>query len=387
CIGEGARFIPNQAATVVELRDDMRVGSLNCWPSVDFDLGRVNDFLSSLLPASFYYKTFMWPGAAWMWYEAFIRRAAGLGRTPDVPDADRYDKRNASVDVLVIGGGSAGIAAALAAGRAGARVVLCDRDAALGGQLVWRGSHVRGEAADIWIAAATAGLRTLPNVTILTRTTAVGYYDHSLITLVERITDHLVAPPAGRPRERLWKVRARQVVVAAGTFERLLVFPGNDLPGVMLASAAQRYLGQFAVRPGARAVMFTNNDSAYAAARALHDGGTDVAAIIDVRPESVASAAARAQGMAVQNQAVVTECRGRQCVTGVRIGRLRKGRLQDAAAITIDCDSLLVSGGWDPAVHLYSQSGSLLGFDPVQCCFLPAEPAQAHPVRADHRQQ
>ena len=263
-----------------------------------------------MLPAGFYYKTFMWPGSAWMNYEAFIRRAAGLGRVPEAPDPDRYDKCNAAADVLVIGGGSAGVAAALAAGGAGARVVLCERDATLGGQLDWRGVGTDDAATHAQLTQAIADLRGLPNVRILMRTTAVGYYDHNLVTLVERVTDHLAAPSTALPRERLWKLRARQVVVAAGAFERLLVFPGNDLPGVMLASAAHRYLGQFAVRPGRRTVVFANNDSAYATARALHDHGTEVAAIVDVRPESAASAAARAQGLAVENDAVLT-ARGR----------------------------------------------------------------------------
>ena len=261
-IGEDARVIPNQPATLVALCDGMRVGSLNCWPNVNFDVGRVNDFLSALLPAGFYYKTFMWPGSAWMAYEAFIRRAAGIGRTPEAPDPDRYEKRNASVDVLVIGGGSTGIAAALAAGRAGARVMVCERDAKLGGQLGWRGGHVCGNAADTWLAAATAALRGMPNVQILMRTTAVGYYDHNLVTLVERMTDHLSrrGPRATRaPVEAACATRHRRK-----RRDRAPVrLPGNDLPGVMLASAAQRYLGQFARAAGTRAVVFTNNDSAH----------------------------------------------------------------------------------------------------------------------------
>lgn len=376
-VGADARVIPNQPATVVELRDGMQVASLNCWPSLRFDLGRVNDFVSALLPAGFYYKTFMWPASAWLRYEAIIRRAAGLARTPVVADADRYDKRNAFADVLVIGGGCAGLAAALAAGRTGARVLLCERDASTGGQLAWRGGAAGGTDAESWLASARAAVAALPNVTILTRTTAVGYYDHNLVTLVERVTDHLATPDSRLPRERMWKLRARQVVVATGAFERLLVFPGNDVPGVMLASAAQRYVGQFAVRPGKQVLLFTNNDSAYAVAATLRAAGTAIAAIVDVRPESAASDAARAQGLRVETQAAVTATRGRRHVEGVKIGRLR----DDGAALRplspIACDSVLVAGGWDPALHLYSQSGSRLAFDPVQQCFFPGAPAQA----------
>jgi len=378
-IGDGARVIPNMPATIVELRDGMQVHSLNCWPSVDFDLSRINDFISALLPVGFYYKTFMWP--AWMTYETLIRRAAGIGRAPDAPDPDRYEKRFASCDVLVIGGGCAGLSAALAAGRTGTRVVLCEGDAALGGQFGWCGSVMRGDAgsgdaAYVWIADITAALRSLPNVQLLTRTTVVGYYDHNLVTLRERVSDHLAGPTARQPRERLWKLRARRVIVAAGAFERLLVFPGNDLPGVMLASAAQRYIGQFAVRPGKRTVVFTNNDSAYAAARTLNENGTEVT-IIDARPDSDTAAAARVQGIRVKADSVITAVGGKQHVTDVRVGRMRDGRMLDADSEAIDCDTVLVSGGWDPAVHLYSQSGGRLVFDSLQHCFVPGEATQA----------
>src|SRR5688572_15396090 len=188
-VGADGRALPNVPATMVELYDGLQAASINCWPSVEFDLGAVNNLVSALLPAGFYYKTFMWPGGAWMWYERFIRRAAGLGRTPDAPDPDRYDKRNEHCDVLVIGGGPAGLSAALAAGSAGARVVLADERAAVGGQLAFLGGAIGGVRSEAWLHETQARLASIPAVRVLTRTTAVGYYDHNLVTLLERVTD------------------------------------------------------------------------------------------------------------------------------------------------------------------------------------------------------
>jgi sarcosine oxidase subunit alpha len=379
-VGAGARVIPNRPATTLELYEGLAAASINCWPGVGFDIGGINNRVASLLPAGFYYKTFMWPAAAWMWYEKWIRRAAGLGRTPGAPDPDRYDKRNAFCDVLVIGGGPAGLSAALAAGRAGARVILCESAPAPGGQLAWNGDAAGGGPGTQWLAATQAALAALPDVDVLTRTTAIGYYDHNLVTLLERVTDHLAEPPGHLPRERLWKVRAKQVVVAAGSFERLLAFEGNDLPGVMLAASAQRYVEQYAVRPGTRAVVLTNNDSAYAAARALAGAGVDIAAIIDLQPESAAGDAARADGLRVEAAAGIVQAHGSRSVAGVTYAPVTADGRVAGAAQRIACDTVLVAGGWDPAVHLYSQSGSKLRFDAPRQCFVPA--AAAQPVLA-----
>lgn len=392
-VGDGERTVPNQAATLLELYEGIEGRSLNCWPSVRWDVGRINDFLSALLPAGFYYKTFMWPSAGWMIYERVIRRAAGLAHTPACSDSARYTKHNVTVDVLVVGAGCAGLAAALAAARSGASVIVCERDPVVGGQLRWRDAQVAAnDARDIagvdahggpgveWIDQALSSLRALPNVQLMTRTTAVGYYDHNLVTLVERVTDHLPDPPAHLPRERLWKVRARRVVLATGSFERLLVFPGNDLPGVMLASAAQRYVGQFAVAPGRRAVLFTNNDSAYDVVRALRAAQVEVVAVVDVRPEGSAAAVARAGGLRVDAGSVIAAVTGGSRVSGVRIVAGASAGGADGKETALACDCVLVAGGWDPAVHLYSQSGGRLAFDREQQCFVPGPPAQ--PVTA-----
>jgi len=377
-VGTGARVIPNAVATTVELYEGLRAESINCWPSVEFDLGALGNVLSALLPAGFYYKTFMWPNRAWMAYEYFIRRAAGLGRAPYAPDPDRYEKRFEHCDVLVIGGGPAGIAAAGAASESGARVILADENPAPGGQLLYSEERVEGLAAREWCENGIRELRARDEVRVLTRATATGYYDHNLVCLLERVTDHLGEPPARLPRQRLWKVRARQVIVATGAIERMIAFADNDTPGVMLAGAARRYLGQYAVRPGSRAVVFTNNDSGYDCAAALAASGVRVAAVVDPRPTGAAAARAAGRGIRVLDGCAVIAARG-----GTRVASVLAAPVSaDGARIIgtteeLACDVVAVSGGWDPAVHLYSQSGGRLAFDGVQQCFVPGPAVQA----------
>lgn len=374
-VGEGARVEPAVPATTVELFDGLVAASVNCWPDVGFDCGAVNDFLSAFLPAGFYNKTFMWPRRGWMAYEKLIRQAAGIGSAPGEPDPDRYDKRFEHCDVLVVGAGPAGLAAALAAGRTGARVIVCDERPAPGGQLLFRGEPVAGGEARAWVAAAAAELAGLPHVRVLARTTATGYYDHDLVTLIERVTDHLAHPPAHAPRQRLWKVFAKEVVVATGAIERPLVFADNDRPGVMLAGAAQRYVGQYGVKPGTRAVVFSNNDSGYEAAAALAGAGIEIAALVDPRAQP-ARAGSFAQAALLQGHAVIAT-RGRRRVSGVTIAPLdATTRGLAGPARQIACDLVCVSGGWDPTVHLVSQSGGKLRFDEAQQCFVPGEPVQ-----------
>ena len=245
-----ARYTPNLRATQVELYEGLEAESQNRWPSLGFDLGRLNDWLSPLFPAGFYYKTFKWPRTGWARiYEPMIRAAAGLGRAPKLPDPDRYENRYAHCDVLVAGSGPAGLAAAMAAADSGARVVLCDEQSELGGSLLGEaGARIDGQPAEEWLTRSLATLARLPRVRLLRRTTAFGYFPHNAIGLNERLTDHLADPPAGRARERLWQLRAREVVLATGAIERPLVFPGNDRPGIMLAGAAQTYLRRYGVR-------------------------------------------------------------------------------------------------------------------------------------------
>ena len=259
----------------------LTAASVNCWPSVRLDAGALIDAAHRLVPAGFYYKTFMWPRASWHFYERLIRRMAGMGRAPEGADPDRYERTNAHCEVLVVGAGPAGLAAAAAAGRSGARVILADERPLPGGTLQDIAKDGDGTGAG-WVRDTVAELQSMANVRMVMRTTVTGYFDHNFLIAVERVTDHLgPGAPAHLPRQRLWRIRAGRVVLATGALERPLVFANNDRPGVMLAGAARAYVNRFAVLPGRRAVVVTDNDSAYEAALELHAHGMAVAAIVD----------------------------------------------------------------------------------------------------------
>ncbi|HET8728029.1 MAG TPA: sarcosine oxidase subunit alpha family protein [Alphaproteobacteria bacterium] len=371
---DGARREPNTRATTVELYDGLTASSQNRWPSAGFDLMAVNGLLSPLFPAGFYYKTFMWPAKAWMFYERFIRRAAGMGSAAKLPDPDRYDRRHAHTDLLVVGVGPAGIAAALTAARSGLRVMVAEDRPLFGGALRFERREA-DQAVLRWLDDAVAELSAAPNVTMLPRTTAFGYYDHNAVGLVERIADHLPEPPPGQPRQRLWLVRAARVVLATGAIERPLVFAGNDRPGVMLASAARGYVNAYGVAPGRRAVVFANNDDAWQTAFDLSDAGVEVAAIVDSRATagSAVLGQARQRGIKVRPEQIVAGVRGRGAVAGVLVAPLSA---PDRTA-AIDCDLVCASGGWSPVVHLHSQSGGKVVWDETLAAFVPDPAKQA----------
>ena len=379
-LGIGAAGEPNLRATQVEIHDGLTATSQNCWPSVRFDAGAVNGLLSALIPAGFYYKTFMWPGRWWMKYEYFIRQAAGLGRAPTGPDPDIYDKSWAHCDVLVIGAGPSGLAAAHAAGRTGARVLVVDERPEPGGHLPGTRQAIDDAPAQEWVSAMVADLLDTEEVRILSRATALGYYDGNYVTVLERCTDHMPhRERRGRVRQRLWKVRARQVVLATGAHERPLVFRNNDRPGVMLASAAQSYVNRYAVRPGSNAVVFTNNDTAYDPAIDLADAGVRVT-VVDVRTEvsDTRRSQLRRRGIELLTGHAVTDVRGRNSVTGVRVAALTAaGSAYAGGNRKIPCDLVCMSGGWNPAIHLFSQSGGRLAFDETKGAFVPGEARQA----------
>ncbi len=377
-LGHGEHTEPNVRATQIELHEGLAARSQNRWPSVQFDFWALNNLLAPLFPAGFYYKTFMWPPSWWRpLYERVIRHAAGMGEAPREPDPDRYEHRHAHCDVLIAGGGPAGLAAALAAGRSGARVILAEQDFAFGGMLL---AESADHPAQAWLTLTLAELAEMPEVRLLPRTTAFGYYDHNYLGLLERVTDHLGADaPAGLPRQRLWKVRARQVVLATGAIERPLVFAENDRPGVMLASAVRAYLNRFAVLPGRRAVLFTNNDDAYHAALDLHAAGAGVA-VVDLRPSLSGELPRKAEaaGIRVIAEHAIVGTRGHHRINAVRLRRLSgDGQQVEGPVETLACDLLAVSGGWNPAIHLQSQSRARPRFDAGRGMYLPGPPVQA----------
>lgn len=373
----GARKEPNTRATTIELFDGLVANSQNRWPSLSFDVMSINNLFSPLLSAGFYYKTFMWPASFWTnVYEHVIRRAAGLGSASTEADPDHYDQWHQHCDVLVVGSGAAGLCAALAAATCGARVIIADEHPLLGGSLNAERFIVDGKPGSEWAAATAAKLAAMDNVQVMTRTTIFGYYDHNTLAAVEKVCDHLPVPPKGRPRQRMWTLYAKRVVIAAGATERPLVFGNNDKPGIMLASAARAYANQYAVKPGTRAVIATNNNDAYRSAIDLHDLGVSIAAVVDSR----ANAAAPLLGE--------LEKRSIRLITGMTVGSAEGGqRVKYAWLVStlgetieperIDCDLIAVSGGWNPNVHLHSQSGSRPRYQASISSFVPGESRQA----------
>ncbi|MCJ8150493.1 sarcosine oxidase subunit alpha [Shinella sedimenti] len=372
---DAARRQPNVRAPVQEVFDGMKVESQNRWPSLAFDIGGVNNLLSPFFAAGFYYKTFMWPKAAWeRVYEPFIRKAAGLGVSPTEDDPDHYANRYAHCDVLVAGAGVAGLSAALAAAQSGARVILVDEQPEVGGALHYDTSvKIDGQNGYDWAQATVEKLKAMENVTVLTRTTAFGYYNHNFVGLVERVTDHLPKPDKTLPRERLWQVRAKRVILATGSIERHMVFANNDRPGIMLASAARTYLNHFGVAVGRKVGVYTASDSAYEAAFDLKRAGVTISAIVDNRekPGEAVLTEARRLGIEVLTGHSVIDTKGKLRVSAMSVARNGGG-----SARSIAIDALLMSAGWTPSVHLFSQSRGKVAYDAASGRFLPGTYAQ-----------
>ncbi|WP_449041886.1 sarcosine oxidase subunit alpha [Paracoccus sp. (in: a-proteobacteria)] len=366
------RFEPNTRATVQEIWNGLETISQNKFPSLKWDVGAVNDAAYMMFSAGFYYKTFMWPKSFWnKVYEPFIRAAAGLGVAPTEEDPDQYASRYLHCDLLIVGAGPAGLAAARAALAEGLKIVIVDENAEPGGTLLSEPqARIDGRPAWDWLAAEVAALKGL-GVRIMTRTTAIGYYHQNMLGLCERVTDHLETLPADTPRERMWRVRARQVVLAQGALEKPLVFHGNDRPGVMLAGAAQTYLNRYGVKVGNAPVVVTSHDSAWYAAFDLQDAGARVQAIVDTRPQVREDLVneARALGIPVKLSHTVTATSGRLRVSGVRVNPVSGATV--GAGQQMGCDALLMSGGWTPSLHLFSHTQGKLAWDDDLLTFLP----------------
>ncbi|KMW57470.1 Sarcosine oxidase alpha subunit [Candidatus Rhodobacter oscarellae] len=378
-IGKEGRFEPNQRATVQELFDGLEAASQNHWPSLDHDVGVVNNYMSRFLTAGFYYKTFIHPRAAWKHvFEPIIRKAAGLGAAPQDRDEDTYEHYHTHVDVLVVGGGIAGLAAARQAGAAGAQVLLVEQGAEWGGRAQVDGAEIDGMSAEDWIKKTLQELEAMENVRLRIRCMGSGVYDHGYCLAYERLTDHLTEKDG--PRHRLWKIRARQVVTATGAIERPLSFACNDVPGVMLAGAVRDYVVNYGVSPGDRTVVVTNNDDAYRTVIALKNAGLEVPCVIDARqtPASPLIDQVRDMGVRIEFGRGIGKVKGGKRVEGITIG-IQGG--EGAVLEEIKCDAVAMSGGWSPVVHLWSHCGGKLVWDDAQAHFRP-DPDRA-PTGAD----
>lgn len=373
-VGSGERCDPNVRATTQELYDGLIAQGQNAWPNVRFDLGAVNSLLARFFAAGFYYKTFMgippleWGRGTgiWMFYEKIIRKAAGMGKASREPDPDHYEHAHAFCDVLVVGSGPAGIAAAQTASAAGLNVLLVEQDFEPGGDYLNQTSEESAEELATRLAELNnAGVR------IMTRTTVFGLYDHGVAGLLERVTDHLAEPSPYLPRQRFWTVRAKYTIVATGALERHIAFGNNDKPGVMTAAAAHTYLNRYAVLAGENIVITTNNDSVYPVAQELAQAGAAVrlldaraavsADLLDINQQS---------GVKVELNTTVLQAHGESSVDWLETAQPESGHWKLKSAL--QCDLLLVSGGWSPVVHLLSHRGIKPLWNAEQACFLPA---------------
>ncbi|NOD88409.1 MULTISPECIES: sarcosine oxidase subunit alpha family protein [unclassified Ruegeria] len=358
----GNRQEPNTRATTIELFDGLEAKSQNRWPSLAFDAMSINDRLSPFLTAGFYYKTFMWPKAFWeKLYEPMIRKAAGLGSLSQEDDPDIYDKGYLHCDVLVIGAGPSGLIAALTAARSGARVILADEDSQMGGRLLADSDRFEGVSNADWVAQTLGELASMDNVRLLTRTTVFGVYDHGIFGALERVSDHLAVPEAGKPRQILWRVYAKRSVLCAGATERPIAFANNDRPGIMLAGAMREYANRWAVTPGQRVAIFTNNDEGHFAAQDLIRAGVKVVAVIDPRHD-----VQRIAECELLAGAQVTDAQGRLGLKMITV------KLSDGQTRPIEVSGLGVSGGWNPNVQLTCHQRGRPQWSDTLAAFVPS---------------
>ena len=373
-----SRTEPNVRATEVEIYEGLKASSQNCWPSVNFDIGGINNFFSPLLPAGFYYKTFMWPASFWEKYEYFIRKSAGLGKSPTQPDPDIYEHKYIHCDVLVIGSGISGIMAAKTAAKNGFKTLLVDEKPNLGGSTIYQNSDyfkINNQSSSSWLEKEINEIKKLENLEIKTRTSVAAYHGYNFLLARENLTDHLpVEQRKGKTRHKLLKIRAKKVISATGSIERPMVFDNNDRPGILLSSAIKRYADFFGVACGEKNILFTNNDSAYETAISLIQKGINIEAIIDNREEvdSKLLYEVEKNNIKIFKGYTVTDTFGYKRINKISIKQLSKdGQKVVGSKINLSCDCLGVSGGWTPAVHLFTQSGGKLKFRDEDQTFIP----------------
>jgi len=375
---KGAKTEPNAIATTVELVEGLVATSQNCWPSLTFDFGAINDLLNKFFPAGFYYKTFMWPKNFWYKiYEPIIRKAAGLGVAPLKPDPDRYEHKFEYCDVLIVGSGPSGLASALAAANNGAKVILAEDKPRFGGSLLIDEVTIGNKKGKDWADETISKLKSMPNVIVKNRSQVFGYYDHNMMVMFERTKDHIENPTEFTPRQKLWYIRAKEVIISTGSIERPLVFGNNDRPGIMLASAATEYMKVYGVLVGKKPIIFTNNDSAYDAAIEFKKNGIDPL-IVDVRKNSESSIIKEAINLNINIKfsCGVVNAKGYLRVNSATIGKLNSAKSGYENLENISCDCICVSGNWTPTVHLSSQSGNKLKFDEKINAFIPDQSHQ-----------
>ena len=371
---------PNVRATEIELYEGLEANSQNCWPSVNFDIGGINNFLSPFLPAGFYYKTFMWPASFWEKYEFFIRHSAGLGKAPTKPDPDIYDHQYAHCDVLVIGGGISGVIAAKLSAEKKLNTILLDDKKDLGGVSIYNNDDnfkINDQNVSKWLSNEIENLKKYPNLSIKTRTSLATFHGYNYLLAKENLTDHLsVNDRKDKIRQRLWKIRAKKVIIATGAIERPLIFNNNDRPGILLSSSIKKYIDYYGVKCGTKISIFTSNDSAYETVLSLYKNGVKVNSIIDIRDKSESLIVKKVQdiGIKIYWKHTVVNTKGYKRINSIELMKLNeKGTGVIGDKINESCDCLGISGGWTPMVHLFTQSGGKLEFNRIDNMFIPDE--------------
>ena len=369
---------PNVRATEQELFEGLEAKSINCWPSVNFDIGAINNFLNRFFPAGFYYKTFMWPRSFWhKVYEPFIRKAAGFGVASTNHDKERYEHKYEYCDLLIAGSGPSGLASAYAAAKNGARIILAEDKPRYGGSLLTSEVNIGNQSGKDWAEKIIAELKEMPNVTVKNRSQVFGYYDHNMLVMSERVSDHLPKSKKFSPKQRLWYIRAKEVIISSGSIERPIVFGNNDTPGVVLASAAKEYLKVYGVLVGKKPLIFTNNDSAYETAIEFKKNGI-MPLVLDTRnnPESEIINEAKNLGIEIKFSHVVVAAKGYKKVKSAEIAKISKNKKELNNIKNVDCDCICVSGFWTPTIHLASQSGNKTKFNEKIDAFVPDKSKQ-----------
>ena len=369
---------PNVRATEQELFEGLEAKSVNCWPSVNFDIGAINNFLNIFFPAGFYYKTFMWPKSFWYHiYEPFIRKAAGFGSASIKHDTERYEHKYEYCDLLIAGSGPSGLASAYAAAKNGAKVILAEDKPRFGGTLLTSEVNIGNQTGKEWSENIVAELKEMPNVIIKNRSQIFGYYDHNMLVMSERVTDHLPKSNKFTPKQRLWYIRSKEVLISSGSIERPIVFGNNDTPGVVLSSAAKEYMKVYGVLVGKNPIVFTNNDSAYETAIEFKKNGIDPI-VLDSRENPNSELVNQALNMKIDIKFshVVVAAKGYKKVKSADIALISKNKKDLSNIQNIKCDCICVSGFWTPTIHLASQSGGKTKFKEEIDAFIPTDSKQ-----------